>query len=136
MSYILKAGKDTDWREHLLTNLMIDLIRHERLELVFERSKLLQQEIEKFFAKVKKQFDQNQVLPEWLVKRIVSQLGNKKIVDGVYLPTRVLEITKKFSPEKKSGFTSIKKLPKLQKGDGALKAEIKFCFAEKEKTRK
>jgi ribosomal protein L17 len=109
---------------------------HGRLVIVFERAKLLQRKVEKFLSAVKREFKQEEKLPEWLVKRIVSQLGNQKKNDEVYLPKKVTEIIKKFPYELKSGFTRIEKLPKVRKGDGAILAEIKFCFKENENLKK
>ena len=111
MSYRLKRGKSTTWRNHLIRNQLSSLIIHEKLIIEVERAKWLKREFDKIMTIAKKQNLSSR-------RRIETKLFPMKTKDNKTAAYKLYhDLTNRY-PNRNSGYTRIVRIAK-RKGDNA-----------------
>mgnify|MGYP003353026473 FL=1 len=114
-----KLNRDKDHREALLKNLASSLILSGKIETSVVKAKFLRPFIEKLVTKAKKDsFTSLQLLR--------TKIGNEDAIRKLF---------KEIAPamkDRNGGYTRIKKLGKIRKGDSSEVAIIEFVSNEKE----
>ena len=136
MSFILKKGKNSAWRKHLLNNLVADAILYEKIETSLPTAKSLTKLLAKLitWAKKAEKEKENKVLRQHLYRLALRYLVNKKRVETNQKPnqakTHVLnklfvKLGKKYQ-DRPGGYSRIVKLG-LRKGDNNLRVIFALC---------
>lgn len=137
MSYILKPGKDTAWRQRVLKNLVADVILYEKIETTLSLAKHNQKNnLTKLLAKLitwaKKSY-QNPANKQHFYRLALRYLVNKKGIEVESNQEKVEVLNKLFNDlgkryqQREGGYSRINKLYH-RKGDNSLR--VKFSLVE------
>lgn len=136
MSFILKPGKNSAWRKHVLNNLVVDAILYEKVETSLPTARSLTKLLAKLitWAKKAEKEKENKELNQHLYRLALRYLVNKKKVEvkpkNSSEKTKVLdklfkELGKKYQ-DRPGGYSRIVKLD-LRNGDNSLRVIFALC---------
>jgi large subunit ribosomal protein L17 len=136
MSFILKPGKNSAWRKHVLNNLVADAILHEKIETSLPTAKSLTKLLAKLitWAKKAEKEKENKALRQHLYRLALRYLVNKKRIKAKkklskekirILNKLFAELGKKYQ-NRPGGYSRIVKLGS-RSGDNSLRVIFALC---------
>lgn len=128
MSFILKPGKNSAWRNHVLNNLVADVILYEKIETSLPMAKSLTKLLAKLitWAKKAEKEKENKELRQHLYRLALRYLVNKKKVEIKQGKEKIKVLSKLFDKlgkryqDRPGGYSRIAKLG-LRAGDNNLR---------------
>ncbi|WNE40749.1 MAG: 50S ribosomal protein L17 [Mycoplasmataceae bacterium] len=106
MSYINKSGKNTSWRNHVINNLVADVILHEKLET----SLPMAQSLTKSLAKLIKWAKQDTLHSRRLALRYLVNKKAAEDKDGKKIMDKLFSDLKEKYKDRNGGYSRITKL--------------------------
>ncbi|WNE40053.1 MAG: 50S ribosomal protein L17 [Mycoplasmataceae bacterium] len=116
MSYINKSGKNTSWRNHVINNLVADVILHEKLET----SLPMAQSLTKSLAKLIKWAKQDTLHSRRLALRYLVNKKNNEDKNGEKLMDKLFSDLKERYKDRAGGYSRIIK-SNYRIGDGNMR---------------
>jgi large subunit ribosomal protein L17 len=108
MSYINKPGKTTEWRQHVLNNLVADVILHEKIETSFSLAKHNKKtDLTKLLAKLIKCAKQDTLHSRRLALRYLVNKKHLKDKEGKKLLDKLFTDLKERYKDREGGYSRI-----------------------------
>lgn len=135
MSFILKPGKNSAWRRHVLNNLAADAILYEKIETSLPTAKSLTKLLAKLitWAKKAEKEKENKEIRQHLYRLALRYLANKKRIKTKKKFNKITTILNKLFTElgkkyqdRPGGYSRIVKL-NSRNGDNSLRVIFALC---------